>query len=180
MKATLVRGALGAATLLALAGCGTAAATSSSAAGAAAQGSSSPSDTASPSAAVTVEAPSIGGHNILVASKNDMTLYQFSMDQAGSGTSACTGSCASEWPPLTIPAGTMPNAPGISGQWGTITRPDGSTQVTYNGRPLYFFSGDSKPGDIKGNYPGWSDVQVTSSGAGTPAASGASTSPYGY
>lgn len=38
----------------------------------------------------------------------------------------------------------------------TITRDDGSTQVTYNGMPLHFYKGDTAPGDMNGHYPGWS------------------------
>jgi predicted lipoprotein with Yx(FWY)xxD motif len=47
----------------------------------------------------------------------------------------------------------------VTGQLGTITRADGSLQVTYKGLPLYFFHNDSNPGDTKGNYTGWSLVK---------------------
>ena len=47
----------------------------------------------------------------------------------------------------------------MTGQLGTITRNDGSLQVTYKGLPLYFFHSDSKPGDTNGNYTGWSLVK---------------------
>ncbi|TMD19246.1 MAG: hypothetical protein E6J07_05525 [Chloroflexi bacterium] len=64
------------------------------------------------------------------------------------------------WPPLTIPAGTTPTGgPGVTGQLGTITRSDGSLQVTYKGMPLYFFHSDAQAGDTKGNYTGWSLVK---------------------
>jgi predicted lipoprotein with Yx(FWY)xxD motif len=52
--------------------------------------------------------------------------------------------------------GTTPAAgPGLTGRLGIIHRSDGSTQVTYNGKPLYFYAGDVAPGDTNGNYPGW-------------------------
>jgi predicted lipoprotein with Yx(FWY)xxD motif len=59
----------------------------------------------------------------------------------------------------------------MSGQLSTITRTDGKgIQVTYNGLPLYFYSGDTKPGDGNGNYPGWSSVSLSSSGGSAPTA----------
>jgi predicted lipoprotein with Yx(FWY)xxD motif len=140
-------------------------------------------------AAATVVSATVSGHGaVLVAGSNKMTLYQFSQDVANSGTSACTGACIARWPALTVPAGAAPSASGLSGQWGTITRSDGGgIQVTYNGLPLYFFSGDSTPGDANGNYPGWTVVSATpGSGSGgggaapapTPTAAGGGG--YGY
>jgi LPXTG-motif cell wall-anchored protein len=84
--------------------------------------------------------------SILVAS-NGMTLYHFSKDSAG--VSNCTGACAKLWPPLTV-TGTPSAGAGVTGKLGTIKRSNGSLQVTYNGWPLYYFSGDNKPGDTTG------------------------------
>ncbi|HXZ99521.1 MAG TPA: hypothetical protein VEK76_04150 [Candidatus Binatia bacterium] len=101
------------------------------------------------------------GTPTLVASSNGLTLYAFDQDVAGSGSSNCNGSCASEWPPLHIAAGVVPAAgAGVTGQLGTIRRADGTMQVTFNGKPLYFFSGDTAPGQTNGNYPGWSSVKL--------------------
>ena len=126
--------------------------------------SSAPSVAASSSAAAsgaTVMSATAGGSTLLVAGSNGMTVYNFSKDTANGGTSACTGGCATKWPPLTVPAGTTPTVgSGATGKVGTITRPDsGSLQVTYNGLPLYFYSGDTAPGDTNGNYPGWNPVK---------------------
>lgn len=90
-----------------------------------------------------------------------MTVYTFSNDKANSGTSACTGGCLTKWPALTVSAGTKPTAgSGVTGMLGTFTRTDnGTLQVTYNGLPLYFYSGDKAPGDTNGNYPGWNPVK---------------------
>ena len=98
---------------------------------------------------------------LVVASSNGMTLYTFDKDVANSGTSACTGGCIAKWPALTVPAGSTPTAAsGITGKLGTITRADdGTLQVTYNGKPLYFFSGDKAAGDSNGIYTGWSAVK---------------------
>jgi predicted lipoprotein with Yx(FWY)xxD motif len=166
---------VGGAAVLVIAGCGADTTSSSSAGGGGAQAATS---------SVTIKSATVSGHGtVLVAGFNGMTLYQFSQDMSGSGTSACTGGCISTWPPLTVPAGTTPTgASGITGQLATITRTDGKgIQVTYNGRPLHFYSGDTKPGDANGNYPGWSSVPVSGGGASAPTAtpSGVPTS-YGY
>jgi predicted lipoprotein with Yx(FWY)xxD motif len=98
---------------------------------------------------------------LVVASSNGMTVYTFDKDVANSGTSACSGGCLTKWPALTVPAGSTPTAAtGITGKLGTITRTDdGTLQVTYNGKPLYFFSGDKAAGDSNGIYTGWSAVK---------------------
>jgi predicted lipoprotein with Yx(FWY)xxD motif len=89
-------------------------------------------------------AKTIGSQTILVAGSNGMTVYTYTSDTAGSGKSACSGGCLTKWPALTVAAGATPTAgSGVSGALGTITRTDnGTLQVTYNGLPLYFFSGD--------------------------------------
>jgi predicted lipoprotein with Yx(FWY)xxD motif len=74
------------------------------------------------------------------------TLYHFDKDK--NGKVACTGSCATTWPPLLVAKGTKPS--GTTGL-GTVQRPDGTTQVTYHGEPLYRYSGDSKAGDTRGD-----------------------------
>jgi len=173
MRLVITRRITACAALLAIAGCGGATADTGGAGATTAPGSSS-----------TIASATVTGHGVvLVAGSNSMTLYLFAMDVAGSGTSACTDACISTWPPLTVPTGTTPTAAsGITGQLGTITRTDGKgTQVTYNGKPLHFFSGDTKPGDANGNYPGWSSVPASGGGAGSGASPTPSGSPrYGY
>jgi predicted lipoprotein with Yx(FWY)xxD motif len=75
------------------------------------------------------------------------TLYSFTKDTAT--TSACGDVCASNWPPVT---GTPRLAAGLKlrGTLGTIIRPDGTIQATYDGHPLYTFAGDFEPGDVGG------------------------------
>lgn len=76
------------------------------------------------------------------------TLYLFEADKNGS--SACSGSCAQAWPPLTS-SGTPQAAGGAAtNELGTIKRQGGQTQVTYHGFPLYYFMGDHKSGDTAG------------------------------
>jgi predicted lipoprotein with Yx(FWY)xxD motif len=76
------------------------------------------------------------------------TVYWFAKDHGM--TSACTGACATAWPPVTgMPAAAM----GVSlpGKLGTISRGNGVVQATYDGHPLYTFAGDTTPGESKGN-----------------------------
>lgn len=96
---------------------------------------------------------------MFLVATNGMTLYQYSKDS--SGVSNCTGSCASAWPPYTVSAQVSPTGgTGVYGTVSTITRADGTMQVTYNGIPLYFFQSDSKPGDVTGqNVNGFSVVK---------------------
>jgi predicted lipoprotein with Yx(FWY)xxD motif len=120
-----------------------------------------PSPTAPAASGTTVQAASVGSLGmVLVDGASGRTVYTFTKDVKDSGTSACTASCLQRWPALTVPTGTIPSAgTGATGSLGTITRADdGTTQVTYNGLPLYFFSGDSAPGDANGVYPNWQAV----------------------
>jgi predicted lipoprotein with Yx(FWY)xxD motif len=109
----------------------------------------------------TVDAKPVGSNGtILVAGSNGMTVYNFTKDVKDSKTSACTTGCITKWPALTVAAGVTPVAgSGVTGTLGTITRDDGTLQVTYNGLPLYFFSGDKAPGDSNGVYTGWVAVK---------------------
>jgi len=81
---------------------------------------------------------------VLVDAKG-MTVYTFDKDAANSGKSACTGHCAENWPPVQAGAA-QPAAP-----YSVVTREDGSKQLAYNGKPLYTFVKDKKPGDKVGD-----------------------------
>ena len=109
----------------------------------------------------TVEAKPVGSvGTVLVAGSNGMTVYTFAKDVKDSGKSACNTGCIDKWPALTVSAGTTPTAgSGVTGKLATITRDDGSTQVTYNGLPLYFFANDHAPGDANGVYTNWAAVK---------------------
>jgi predicted lipoprotein with Yx(FWY)xxD motif len=77
---------------------------------------------------------------------NGMTLYTFDKDTAGSGKSVCNGPCATNWPPLMAADGATAAAP-----YSIITRDDGKKQYAINGKPLYFWAKDTKPGDKTGD-----------------------------
>ncbi len=98
------------------------------------------------SASLTASAQSAGVKTmdgILVDAKG-MTVYTFDKDTANSGKSGCNGPCAKLWPPVT-PMG-MPAAP-----YSTVTRDDGSAQLAYQGKPLYLYEADKKPGERTGD-----------------------------
>lgn len=141
-------------------------------------GSGSSSPAPSSSSGLKTAKTSVG--SVLTNTKG-FTLYWFSPDT--STKSKCNGSCAAAWPPV---AGPVSAASGVSlsGKLGTITRSDGSKQETYNGHPLYTFSGDGGPGQTGGNgisaFGGiWH--AVTSSGTVAPASSPSSNGGgYGY
>jgi predicted lipoprotein with Yx(FWY)xxD motif len=91
-------------------------------------------------------APAKTENGVLVGSSNDMTLYTFDKDPAGQGKSNCNDGCAKNWPPLMASAGDSSH-----GGWTVITRDDGSKQWAHDGKPLYFWAKDQKPGDMTGD-----------------------------
>jgi predicted lipoprotein with Yx(FWY)xxD motif len=88
-----------------------------------------------------------------------LSLYVFANDTADSGVSACGSGCLAVWPALTALA-PLTAGPGVTGVLATITRDDGTTQVTYDGLPLYYFVNDKAAGDTLGkDIPNWSLAQ---------------------
>ena len=85
-------------------------------------------------------------NNGILVSTSNMTLYTFDNDQSGSGKSTCYGDCAANWPPLLVDV----NATSY-GEYSIITRVDGKKQFAYKGKPLYYFSRDTKPDDRNGD-----------------------------
>jgi predicted lipoprotein with Yx(FWY)xxD motif len=139
----------GTAFVLVLAACqGPAGAGSSSgSASESASASASSSQAAGTTYSVTVAHTSAG--DALVGT-DGKTLYFFAKDT--NGTSACNSGCVGTWPPLTLAAGqTAKGGAGVTAGWlSTLMRSDGSTQVTYNGHPLYFYAGDTAAGQANG------------------------------
>jgi predicted lipoprotein with Yx(FWY)xxD motif len=176
-----------------------------SAAGAAAAG--SPSAAGSTSAAGntsttgTVITTRSGSAGSFLTSSSGRALYLWVKDPMNK--SACSGACAGAWPPV-VASGTVTASGGANASdLGTITRSDGTKQVTYDGHPLYYFVGDSNPGTDSGQGSNsfgakwWlvapsgsaitSAVTVSSSGSGSgsapspsPSASSGSGGGYGY
>jgi predicted lipoprotein with Yx(FWY)xxD motif len=96
-------------------------------------------------ARVIVKTAEVGGVTVLT-NASGRTLYWFALDT--STTSRCTGTCTAYWPPV---SGTPRAGPGVTGKLGTIHRPGGGVQATYDGHPLYTYVGDNGPGQAQGN-----------------------------
>jgi predicted lipoprotein with Yx(FWY)xxD motif len=149
-----VAAAVGAAGLVLLAAaCGGSSTPSASPSSAAASSSSTStpaaSATASAAAAAAVELKTESTKlGTVLTDDKGKTVYWFAKDT--STASACTGACATAWPPVIG----MPQAASgttLTGRFGTIRRSDGTLQATYNGHPLYTFEGDTAPGQTNGN-----------------------------
>jgi predicted lipoprotein with Yx(FWY)xxD motif len=161
MKRLLIAGAA-VAVLLALAACG---------------GSGSGGGNASD----TVSAETLGNSGRVLVDSGGKALYT-AQQESGTGV-LCTGGCLSFWTPLTIHSGN-PTASSVTGMLGVAERPDGTRQVTFNGKRLYTFAEDS-PGQVTGN--GLTDTfggqpftwQVVSLG-GTSNEGGSTGNPYRY
>ena len=97
----------------------------------------------------TSEHPQLG---TILTDASSRTLYLFTVDERNK--SNCVGGCALAWPPL-LTMGDPTAAEGIAdGRLSSVTRADGSAQVTYNGWPLYYYAPDRGPGDARGQNSG--------------------------
>ena len=76
------------------------------------------------------------------------SVYMFAKD--GTNASACSGACASAWPPVTTTGSPVASGGAQSSDLGTLTRSNGAKQVTYDGHALYYFAGDSSAGQTNG------------------------------
>jgi predicted lipoprotein with Yx(FWY)xxD motif len=133
---------------------------------------------------LTVSTTSVDGVGEVLIDAEGAALY--SPDQEAGGKVLCTGSCESIWIPLTLPAGDQsPTADSdLSAALGIIQRPDGTEQVTFDGKPLYRFAEDPAPGTVTGDgfvdsFDGKSFTWHVASPGGTATGS-SSTSSGGY
>ena len=123
------------------AACGTAA-------GSTTAGSAPAGTPASGSATATVIESHAGSAGSFLTNGSGRAVYLWAADSMNK--SACSGACAGAWPPVTT-TGKVTVADGAkAADLGTITRSDGTKQVTYSGHPLYYFAGDSGPGQTNG------------------------------
>jgi predicted lipoprotein with Yx(FWY)xxD motif len=126
-----------------------AASTPAESAAASAPAASAPSASSSAAAAGVVVNMATSSLGPVLTGPNGLTLYTRTGDTAT--TSSCTGQCATAWPPLTVATGaTATGGTGVTGTFATLTRADGTLQVTYNGLPLYGWQKDAKAGDVTG------------------------------
>jgi predicted lipoprotein with Yx(FWY)xxD motif len=104
-----------------------------------------PATMAERSAARTLKAGSSSYGKVLFDGRG-FVLYAFTRDHR---RSACYGACAKAWPPYFAPKGTLTVGAGVKkALLGTVRRTNGRRQVTYAGRPLYYYVGDTRPGQI--------------------------------
>jgi predicted lipoprotein with Yx(FWY)xxD motif len=85
---------------------------------------------------------------VLATGPKQRTVYLFEGDKGSA--SACSGSCARVWPPVTTTGNPRAGGAAAAASLGTIKRPDGSMQVTYRGHPLYTYSSDKDTSDSYG------------------------------
>lgn len=110
----------------------------------------------------TLSVPVTGGATVMISESAEygsilvngegMSLYVFMADTQNSGASTCNADdgCSTEWPALASEGQPVAGEGVDEAMLGTITRDDGTMQVTYNGWPLYQFHEDSAPGDVNG------------------------------
>jgi predicted lipoprotein with Yx(FWY)xxD motif len=122
---------------------------------------------AAPATGLKLEVRTDPEYGAVVTGKDGKSLYVFTKDTVA-GQSACNGDCAVNWPPVTVTAASDAAAgTGVSGALATITRADGSLQLTLGGKPLYYFKGDAAAGDTNGQ--GLNDVWYLVTPTGAPA-----------
>jgi predicted lipoprotein with Yx(FWY)xxD motif len=136
-----------------VAGCGSSGYSSNSAA-----------TSASSQGAAAVTTGTVAGLGTVLETAQGRVLYIFTPD--GTAHVTCTGQCAAAWPPL-MTTGSAPAVGGTakSALVGTLADPSGGSVVTYAGRPLYTYAGDSGPGQATGQGAGGKWYVVTPSGS---------------
>jgi predicted lipoprotein with Yx(FWY)xxD motif len=100
------------------------------------------------SGATTITTASASGGPSFLTDGSGRAVYLFAKDTGMAST--CSGPCSSAWPAVTTTGAATAGGSAKASDLGTITRADGTTQVTYDGHPLYYFSGDSGPGTATG------------------------------
>jgi predicted lipoprotein with Yx(FWY)xxD motif len=166
-KNILVLAALLAVPALAVAGCGgggssstgsygseessnSNAASESSGGGGYGYGSSGASKSASSQGGASITVSSASGVGKVLVDSEGMTVYYFEKDKQGGSSSTCNGACAAAWPPVATSGSAQAGEGAQASKLGTIKRSDGTTQVTYNGWPLYTYVKDTTPGEANG------------------------------
>lgn len=96
--------------------------------------------------APTASSPPLAMKDGLLVDARGLTVYTFDKDVAGSGKSACNGSCAVKWPPVLATANAQPQGP-----YTIVVRDDGRRQWAYRGMPVYTWPEDQEPGDKYGD-----------------------------
>jgi predicted lipoprotein with Yx(FWY)xxD motif len=168
-----------AATSLAFAACGSSG-YSSGTTGSTASATQPAATTGAAAKAVVVKTAANPTFGTILVNGEGMTLYALSAERAGKFICTSNSGCLGIWHPLTVSAGAAPS--GSVGSLGTVKRPEGTVQVTYNGEPLYTFAQDHQAGEASGegvkDVGTWSVVKVGTSAA-QPKSSGGTSGPAG-
>jgi len=117
----------------------------------------------------TLGSTTIAGLGTVLTGTGGKTLYHLTTETSSSFQ--CTTGCTSTWIPYTVASGTTPTrASGVVGQISTVQRPEGTTQVTFDGHPVYFFAGDTAAGQASGQGAAgtWFVLHPTASGTAAP------------
>jgi predicted lipoprotein with Yx(FWY)xxD motif len=117
-------------------------------------------------ATVACANPTVESNGLLTA-RDGRTLYTFDKDSVGK--SACTGACLAAWPAFGVADPAL-----AGGDFSILRRDDGSAQWAYRGKPLYFFAGDARPGEVNGDGQGGAWRALRSAGQQARSASEAS------
>ena len=147
-------------------------------------GSSSSSSSSTPASSETVSLADVAGVGDVLVDSQGNALY--SPDQETGGKVLCLDACTSIWEPLTVTNGSNPSGPSdVSSKLGVIERPDGTKQVTYEGKPLYTFVEDREPDTVAGNgvtdsFDGMSFTWHVASLGATQSGSTSTQGGYGY
>jgi predicted lipoprotein with Yx(FWY)xxD motif len=112
------------------------------------QASAAPSNSMASAGSSTVAVSDVSGLGKILVDSTGRTVYLFEKDTGSKST--CSGACAAEWPPVTTTGKPTAGNGLTASMLGTTKRTDGTTQVTYNGHPLYRYAGDNKAGDANG------------------------------
>lgn len=99
---------------------------------------------------VSLTTAEVAGLGRVLTNRDGRTLYLFTQDSRAPSLSTCLDECARTWPPL-MATGEVAVPGAARGAVGTLPRPDGGTQVTVGGRPVYTFARDTAPGQAKGH-----------------------------
>jgi predicted lipoprotein with Yx(FWY)xxD motif len=134
----------------------------------------------------TVSVAEIGGAGNVLVDSNGQALYA-SDQETEAGMALCTGACTSFWQPLTVSGGSVEGS-SVPGEVGTMKRPDGSMQVTFDGKLLYTFTqegpeevtGDGFQDAFEGNHFTWHVVSTGGGGESSGSSSETSSSGGGY
>lgn len=109
---------------------------------------SAESNSGAESGSTTIASAEVGGVGTVLVDSEGMTVYLYTPDKGTEST--CYGGCEAAWPPVVAEGKPTAGEGATSSALGTTKRKDGTMQVTYEGHPVYTFSGDSSPGEANG------------------------------